>query len=64
MPAITIRLSPELYEAIKDRAEEEDRAVASLLRQAARHYLNDYRYTNKADPASDAGPATTKGSDS
>lgn len=37
--AVVVRLPRELREALKRRAAEEDRSVASLLRLAARQYL-------------------------
>jgi predicted DNA-binding protein len=38
--AVVVRLPRELREALKQRAAEEDRSVASLLRLAARTYLD------------------------
>jgi predicted transcriptional regulator len=37
--ALTIRLPEELHEELRERAEQEDRTIASLLRLAARRYL-------------------------
>lgn len=37
--AVLIRLPQELRDALAQRAREEDRSVASLLRVAARHYI-------------------------
>ena len=37
--AIVVRLPLELRESLKERAAQEDRSVASLLRLAARRYL-------------------------
>ncbi len=39
--AVIVRLSPQMREALKVRAAAEDRSVASLLRLAARRYLQD-----------------------
>lgn len=38
--ALVVRLPRDLRDALKDRARAEDRSVASLLRVAARMYLN------------------------
>jgi len=39
--AVLIRLPHELREALRERAESEDRSVASIMRQAARSYLEN-----------------------
>jgi hypothetical protein len=39
--ALVIRVTSELRDALKTRAAEEDRSVASVLRVAARSYLED-----------------------
>ena len=39
--AVVVRLPRELRDALKARAALEDRSVASLLRRAARNYLQD-----------------------
>lgn len=41
--AVVIRLPRDLREALKQRAASEDRSVASLLRRAARAYLQSDR---------------------
>ena len=38
--AVVVRLPQDLREAIKARADQEDRSVASLLRLAAREYVD------------------------
>lgn len=38
--AIVVRLPQGLRDAVKVRAEQEDRSVASLLRRAARQYID------------------------
>jgi predicted transcriptional regulator len=38
--AVVVRLPQDLREALRRRATEEDRSVASLLRRAARDYLD------------------------
>jgi predicted transcriptional regulator len=37
--ALTLRISEELHEELKQRAEEEDRTIAGVLRVAAKQYL-------------------------
>lgn len=37
---LTLRLPADLHDALVKRAEEEDRTVASLIRLAARRYLD------------------------
>jgi predicted DNA-binding protein len=37
--ALTLRLPEDLHEELKKRAEQEDRTIASVLRQAAKAYL-------------------------
>ncbi len=41
--AVVVRLPGELRDALRARAQHEDRTVASLLRVAARAYLDDPR---------------------
>ena len=41
---IVVRLPHDLRDALKERAASEDRSVASLLRMAARTYLDTRRY--------------------
>jgi predicted DNA-binding protein len=38
--ALTVRLPETLHEQLRERAEAEERTIASLLRMAAKQYLN------------------------
>ena len=47
---ITFQAEPELYDRARDRAEAEDRSMASLQRQALRRYLNGDEPLRHAEP--------------
>lgn len=50
---LVVRLPADLHQALKARAEQEDRSMAAVIRQALRRYVDT--------PAGEAGPQATPG---